>query len=126
MIVFWNVGYGYRLTIKTKKLIVRRVHWLRARAQYMRWQEEATLISYEMQWTVRFFVNQGSKWAEAYSTLADPCRTLAGASGTLSEGGRNNAGFIAYCKRKHSTWRHLAVKSDRTFSLINSAYKSPL
>jgi hypothetical protein len=98
----------------------------------MRWQEEATLISYEMQWTVRYFANKGETWAEAYGTLADPCGTLAEACGTLaeacgtsSEGSRNNAGFIAYCKRKHSTWRHLAIKSDRTFSLINTAYKSP-
>lgn len=112
MIVFWNVRFCYPFTIKPNKSIVRRVHWLRARAQYMRWREEATLTSYEMQWTVRHFVHKSTTWADSFNRLA--------------EGGRCNAGVLAYCKRKYSTWRHIAIKADRTFSIFNTAYKSPL
>lgn len=36
------------------------------------------------------------------------------------------AGAAAYAKRKQSTWDHMALKSDRSFKYINSAYKSPL
>lgn len=92
---------------------VRRVHWLRARAQRMRWQEEVTLTTYEMQWTVRYFTNKSKFWS-------DDLRSPAYTSST------DNAGFLAYSKRKHSTWDQLALKSDRTFKIFNNAYKSPL
>jgi len=39
-------------------VIVRRVHWLRAHAQLMRWREEVTLTGYEMHWVVRYFLNK--------------------------------------------------------------------
>ena len=51
--------YVYTLLILC---VVRRVHWLRARAQLMRWQEELTLTGYEMQWTVRYFLYMSRKW----------------------------------------------------------------
>jgi len=43
-------------------VIVRRVHWLRARAQLMRWREEVTLTGYEMHWVVRYFLNKSQTW----------------------------------------------------------------
>jgi hypothetical protein len=92
--------------------IVRRVHWLRGRAQLMRWQEELSLTSYEMQWTVRFFSTQSKIWAER-STL------LAGQD-------YHSAGAYAYSKRKTSTWEKMAYISDRSFSALNMAYTSPL
>jgi hypothetical protein len=90
---------------------VQRIHWLRARAQLMRWQEEATLTTYEMQWTVRYFAHNSGMWNRVQDTRAG---TGAG------------AGAIAYAKRKKSTWEQLSYKSDRTFTLLNPAYKSPL
>ena len=74
---------------------VHRVHWLRARAQLMRWQEEVTLTGYEMQWTVAFFVHNSKKWGK-----------LSGSS----------AGRIAYASRKKAMWNHLAIRADRAFS----------
>lgn len=89
--------------------IVQRVHWLRARAQLMRWQEEATLTTYEMQWTVRFFVHNSEMWNRVQET-----------------GAGVGAGAIAYARKKKSTWEQLSHKSDRTFTLLNHGYKSPL
>ena len=92
--------------------IVRRVHWLRGRAQLMRWREELSLTSYEMQWTVRFFLTQSKIWADR-STLLASQNSL-------------NKGAYAYSKRKTLTWEKMAYKSDRSFSALNIAYKSPL
>jgi hypothetical protein len=89
--------------------IVQRVHWLRARAQFLRWQEEVTLINYEMQWTVRFFIHKSRSWAEIVDRANSP-----------------KAGGLAYARRKHAMWEGLARKADRTFTLLNAAYKSPL
>jgi hypothetical protein len=76
----------------------------------MRWQEEVTLTTYEMQWTVRYFTHKSKFWSDVLSTPAQPI----------------SPGAIAYSKRKHSTWNHLALKSDKTFKIFNNAYKSPL
>ena len=78
----------------------------------MRWQEECTLTTYEMQWTVRFYCFKKNAWADALKHMAD--------------GGNDSASAQAYCKRKQWTWHHLSIKSDRTFSILNNAYKSPL
>ena len=82
----------------------------------MRWQEEVTLTTYEMQWTMRYFVNQCKNWFNIQETLAKGITSIA-------SGG---AGALAYAKHKHSTWHQLSVKLDRTFTVINNAYKSPL
>ena len=55
---YWNVGLP-NIFMKNIDLFyflpasfpVRRVHWLHAHAQQMRWQEEVTITTYEMQST---------------------------------------------------------------------------
>ena len=76
----------------------------------MRWQEEVTLTTYEMQWTVRYFSYKSKLWQD---------RTSSAATGV-------GAGAVAYGKRKQSTWDQLCLKSDRTFTVLNNTYKSPL
>jgi hypothetical protein len=71
----------------------------------MRWQEEATITRYEMQWTVAFFIYNSEKW------------------GKLSG---NSPGTIAYARRKNAMWLQLATRADRVFSLLNNAYQSQL
>jgi hypothetical protein len=77
----------------------------------MRWQEEVSLTTNEMQWTVNFFSNNSRKWSNLQDTSLN-----AGAG----------AGAVAYAKRKQWTWEQLRLKSDRTFRVFNKAYKSPL
>jgi hypothetical protein len=78
----------------------------------MRWQEEVTLLTYEMQWTVRYFAYKSKNWSEMQKPSAEQSSSSAGA--------------LAYAKRKQWTWEHLSRKSDRTFTIINNAYISPL
>ena len=91
-------------------LVVRRVHWLRARAQLMRWQEEVTLITYEMHWAVRFFARKSQIWANAGEKSGLPVK----------------ASHATYAERQNDMWKQIAIRANRTFSYINSAYKSPL
>ena len=54
--------YLYSIRFSHTCPIVRRVHWLRARTQLMRWREQVTLTTYEMQWTVAYFRHISKKW----------------------------------------------------------------
>lgn len=106
-------------------LTVRRVHWLRARAQKMRWQEEVTLTGYEMQWTVRYFQHMSHKWELPSNSFGIGPSSGASSSGpnvavTLSDGA------IAYWKRKQAVWEDLMKKADNIFRKCNPAYDSPL
>ena len=102
---------------------VRRVHWLRARAQLMRWQEEVTLTGYEMQWTVRYFRYMSLKWVlpSELSTASTSSRT-----GTVTGTPFLSAGAITYWNRKRTCWEGLMTKADRIFADCHPAYHSPL
>jgi hypothetical protein len=85
-------------------MTVQRVHWLRARAQKERWAEEVTLVAYEMQWTVRYFLYNVQLW----------------------EGRRRNStlhGPASYAARKAAMWHYMALNADRIFRSIDVLYK---
>jgi hypothetical protein len=108
----------------------------------MRWQEEVTLTSYEMQWTVRYFLYMSRKWvlqsSTGYSTgtgTGTSTSTSTGTGTSTSTGTGNltgtetcnlTGGAIAYHKRKHAVWEDLAKKADSLFRSSNTAYQSPL
>jgi hypothetical protein len=87
----------------------------------MRWREEVTLTTYEMQWTVRYFTHKSIGWADRFNNTAQP-RAPSNSKNDSAE----YAGALAYSNRKYSTWNQLAIKSDRIFKICNNAYKSPL
>ena len=72
----------------------------------MRWQEEVTLIGYEMQWTVRYFLFMSRKWVMPHTG--------------------SSASAIAYGRRKQAVWEELMKKADHIFKTSNPAYQSPL
>ena len=43
---------------------VDRVHWLRMKARYDRWNEEVTILKNEMKWIVLWFGTQRRTWEE--------------------------------------------------------------
>ena len=86
-------------------MIVQRVHWLRARAQSGRWNEEAILVGYEMQWTVRYFLQQAKRW-DSLVTSEKEC-------------GKLSAGPAAYAARKAAMWRWLALRAKKRFFLAH-------
>ena len=82
-------------------LPVQRIHWLRARAQYHRWEEEKLLVHYEMTWTVRYFLNEGKKWKDR------------------STNSFISLGAIAYAARQTATWIGRAASASKYFKLVN-------
>ncbi|KAF9470551.1 hypothetical protein BDN70DRAFT_775409, partial [Pholiota conissans] len=77
----------------------KRVHWLRARAQKDRWHEELTIIPYEMEWTVRYFLYESQKWRSAIGGTGRPI----------------SPGAAAYADRKMVMWHLMAIDSDGLF-----------
>ena len=62
-----------------------------------------------MQWAVRFFSWNNLKWANA-SDESVPVK----------------ASHAAYAEHQNDMWKQIAIRANRTFTYINSAYKSPL
>ena len=125
---YWNVGLP-NIFMKNIDLFyflpasfpVRRVHWLHAHAQQMRWQEEVTITTYEMQWTVHYFIYKSNFWSEIQNAPATDGLTLEVNGNALGM----DVGSLSYAKQKHLTWYQFALKADKTFKVINNAYKSP-
>ncbi|KIM39386.1 hypothetical protein M413DRAFT_74977, partial [Hebeloma cylindrosporum] len=87
---------------------VKRVHWLRARAQEMRWQEEVILVEHEMEWTVRYFLHKMDYWRAPPPPDREP----------------PSSGAAAYAARKCAMWHDLALYADKSFKNVNINYKS--
>ena len=88
--------------------LVKRVHFLRARALRNRWKEEHILLSYEMQWTVRNFLKNSEKWRQGADTT------------DISSGAK------AYALRQESRWKGMAVQSDKLFKNTSFQYVTPI
>lgn len=73
-----------------------RVCWLRAKALLARWQEELTLVRYEMRWTINWF-----NYRETH--CADRGRAQKG------------EGEKCYSFRQAAMWHELAEKAERAF-----------
>jgi hypothetical protein len=86
---------------------VNRVHWIRARAQKNRWQEELTLTGYEMQWTVRYFHHQAGTWEKWGIQAADA----------------DKPGAAAYAARKVVMWTQLRNDAERRFTRTSGTYE---
>ena len=87
-------------------MTVRRVHWLRARAQANRWAEEQNLTSHEMGWTTRFFLFKADQWRH-YRDYA------------TREG---QAGAMAYAEQEIFMWTSMARQAEDAFAYSNSGY----
>src|ERR1700761_5529445 len=81
---------------------VYRVHWLRAKAQKMRWVEELQCLQVEMESAVRFFRYQGQIWdakEEAIDLQSQP-------------------GHAAWAARQSAMWCSLAAQAESKFSTL--------
>ena len=80
-------------------MIVDRVNWLRARARYLRWNEEVTILQHEMRWTVLWFGKQRAIWDNR----------LGKASVTQS------TGHQAYAARQAYLWSQCVAAAQEEF-----------
>ena len=106
----------------------------------MRWEEEVTLTSYEMQWTVRYFLYMSRKWVTGTGStfgtnpgtgISSETNTGTSSLPSTSTGPgifptRNiSPGAIVYHRRKRADWEDLMNKADHIFRASNPAYQSP-
>ena len=97
--------YKYCLYLYSK-LHIQCIHWLRARAQWHRWQEETVLVNYEMEWTVRYFLKEADTWKSWSLNI------------------QQSLGAIAYAARQSAVWYGRAATAERCFTSVNSSHVS--
>ncbi|KAF9555065.1 hypothetical protein CPC08DRAFT_643398, partial [Agrocybe pediades] len=81
-----------------------RVHWLRARAEKDRWQEELQLTRHEMEWTTRFYMHMAQVWAQHRNNC------------------REKPGFTAYAEQQIALWNDLGHIVENLFCHHNSTH----
>ena len=96
------------LCIYSNVSLVKRVHWLCTHALKDRWHKEHILVTYEMQWTVRYFLYKDKMWQRATNTL------------TISLEAK------AYTIWQADMWKKLTHMTDKVFKCMLSHYISPV
>jgi hypothetical protein len=81
---------------------VYRVHWLRAKAQKMRWTEELQCLQVEMESAVRFFRHQEQVWHEKQKFI-EP---------------QSEPGHAAWAARQSAMWRSMAMQANSKFTAL--------
>lgn len=82
-------------------MLVFRVHWLKARAQLKRWQEEFRKLRNEMVWVVTFFEFQGRNWTSWVKSNV-----------------QLTPGQLAYAARQQRMWCMLAADASIRFKKV--------
>lgn len=80
-------------------MIVDRVNWLRARARYLRWDEEVTILEHEMAWTILWFGKQREIWEDRLGK-ARVCQST---------------GHQAYAARQRHLWSQCIAAAQEEF-----------
>jgi hypothetical protein len=88
-------------------------------------------VTYEMQWTVRYFLHRSGKWTPPQQSSMGTDDGSAHAGHTLVIGSAGHiqnlsAGAKAYANRQHTTWHRFALTADQAFQSANSNYYSPM
>ena len=104
--IYISIYYIY-LSLTFVFYIVNRVHWLRARAQKLRWKEEFVLVAHEMEWTVRYYIHQSKVWKTRGSVAND----------------MGDNGAAVYASRMQAMWFDMALSSDSQFRINCASYK---
>ena len=102
----WMKDCGCSSTLICLKYVilhaVYRVHWLRAKAQKMRWIEELQCLQVEMESAVRFFRHQEQFW-QTKQGLIEP---------------RSQPGHAAWAARQSAMWRSMATQAKSKFTAL--------
>lgn len=78
------------------------MNWLRAKARYVRWEEEVNLIRHEMEWTVNYFKYRKREWEDRV-----------GVSGVDS---RVAEGLQSYAEKQVGLWNKFSENAIATFN----------
>jgi hypothetical protein len=88
---------------------VYRVHWLRAKAQKMRWIEELRCLQVEMESAVRFFMHQEQFWKEKHKVVKPQLQP----------------GHDAWAARQSAMWCSMAVRAKSAFDALLNSHPPP-
>jgi hypothetical protein len=88
---------------------VYRVHWLRAKAQKMRWIEELQCLQVEMESAVRFFTHQEQFWKEKRKVVEPQLQP----------------GHDAWAARQSAMWCSMAVRAKSAFNTLLKSHPPP-
>jgi hypothetical protein len=88
---------------------VYRVHWLRAKAQEMRWIEELQCLQVEMESAVRFFRYQERVW-KAKEEVIEP---------------QSLPGHAAWAARQSAMWHSMAMRAESKFTTLLKSVPPP-
>lgn len=103
------VPYCLHLSKNVTFCIVYRVHWLRAKAQKMRWIEELQCLQVKMESAVRFFRHQEQFWQEK-KTFVEP----------LSQ-----PGPAAWAAKQSAMWCSMATQAESQFATLLQSNPPP-
>jgi hypothetical protein len=95
--------YHSLCVINANLWIVYRVSWLRAKARYLRWEEEVRLIKLEMTWTVKWFRHQEERWNMRLDA---------------NGGGGRDEGLNCYCNKQIVLWKALGDDTEHIFNSL--------
>ncbi|KAH9170154.1 hypothetical protein EDB89DRAFT_1908022 [Lactarius sanguifluus] len=102
---FWTMDVRRDADVREWMEDFYRVHWLRARAQKIRWIEELQCLQVEMGSAVRFFRHQEQFW-QAKQELIEP---------------KSQPGHAAWAARQSAMWSLMAMQAESKFTaLLNS------
>jgi hypothetical protein len=83
-------------------IAVYRVHWLRAKAQKVRWIEELQCLQVEMESAVRFFRHQAQFWQSKMEVVEH----------------QSQPGHVAWAERQISMWNSMAMQAESKFTAL--------
>jgi hypothetical protein len=101
----WKIVRPFSVHTPIKKynhVAVYRVHWLRAKAQKMRWIEEVQCLQVEMESAVRFFRHQEGVWHAKEGVINS----------------HSQPGHVAWAARQSAMWHSMAIGAELTFSTL--------
>ncbi|KAG1887376.1 hypothetical protein F4604DRAFT_1571084, partial [Suillus subluteus] len=75
---------------------VYRVNWLKAKARWQRWEEELSLVRYEMGWTVSWFRYKKEGWERRFHKAT-------------------KHGHRAYAQRQVLLWERFLLDAENSF-----------
>jgi hypothetical protein len=86
-------------------VIVNRVHWLQAKAQFERWKEEQYIIHNEAAWVPAYFYTKEKLWNDQRSVAVQ----------------KQLDGHVAYALHQAHSWEELSRSSWNALAVITSA-----
>ena len=91
------------------RIEVYRVHWLRAKAQKMRWIEELQCLHIEMESAVRFFRHQEQFWQKKQDRIDH----------------QSQPGHAAWAARQSAMWHSMAMQTGSRFNDLLESHPPP-